>query len=89
MAAADGVVRFAGRYPAFGQVVLVQHGSGWVTIYGYAQRLLVVRGQAVKRGQPIVEAGASGAANEPQLHFEIRDKNGKPVNPIDRLPVQD
>lgn len=88
-AAADGVVRFAGRYPAFGQVVLVQHGSGWVTIYGYAQKLLVVRGQAVKRGQPLVQAGASGAANEPQLHFEIRDKQGHPVNPIDRLPVGD
>lgn len=88
VAAADGVVAFAGPLAAFGQLVLIRHGGGWLTAYGHADKLLVARGQAVKRGQTIARAGATGAASEPQLHFEIRDGR-RPVNPIDRLPARE
>jgi murein DD-endopeptidase MepM/ murein hydrolase activator NlpD len=84
-AAADGVVAYAGDLAAFGKLVLIRHGNGWLTAYGHAETLLVTRGQAVKQGQPIAKAGASGSAREPQLHFEIRDGR-KPVNPMDWLP---
>jgi murein DD-endopeptidase MepM/ murein hydrolase activator NlpD len=84
-AAADGVVAYAGDLAAFGKLVLIRHGNGWLTAYGHAESLLVTRGQAVKQGQPIARAGASGSAREPQLHFEIRDGR-KPVNPMDWLP---
>lgn len=86
-AAADGVVAYAGTLPGFGQLVLIRHGGGWLTAYGHADALLVTRGQAVTRGQTIARAGASGSADQPQVHFEIRDGR-KPVNPIDRLPPQ-
>jgi murein DD-endopeptidase MepM/ murein hydrolase activator NlpD len=87
IAAADGVIAFAGPLAAFGNLVLIRHAGGWNTVYGHLRKLAVTRGQAVKRGQPIGEAGATGAASEPQLHFEIL--NGRQaVNPIDRLPVE-
>ena len=84
-AAADGVVAYAGDLAAFGKLVLIRHGGGWLTAYGHADSLLVARGQAVKQGQPIARAGATGSAREPQLHFEIRDGR-KPVNPLSWLP---
>ncbi|WP_174273843.1 murein hydrolase activator EnvC family protein, partial [Sphingomonas bacterium] len=84
-AAADGAVAYAATYPGFGQVVLIRHGNGWITLYGHAGALLVKRGQAVTRGQPIASVGSTGSVSEPQLHFEIREGR-RPVNPIDWLP---
>ena len=86
-AAADGVVAFAGNLAAFGKLVLIRHGGGWSTVYGHLDKLSITRGQAVKRGQAIGTAGASGAAAEPQLHFEMLEGR-RPVNPIDRLPAK-
>jgi lipoprotein NlpD len=84
-AAADGVVAFAGELAGYGQLVLLRHGDGWLTAYGHAQRLLVKRGQAVSQGQTIAQAGASGNADQPKLHFEVREGR-KPVNPARMLP---
>lgn len=84
-AAADGVVAYAGDLAGFGKLVLIRHGGGWLTAYGHAEKLLVTRGQSVERGQPIANAGATGSAREPQLHFEIRDGRS-PVNPLNWLP---
>ena len=86
-AAADGVVMWVGDHPAFGNVVLVKHGSGWITIYGNADKLLVKRGQAVKIGQPIARVGMSGssATDQPQTFFEVL-QGKKPVNPMSLLP---
>lgn len=86
-AAGDGVVSYAGNEMAiYGGLVLISHGSGWVTAYGHAESLDVVRGQAVKAGQVIGRAGASGYAETPQLHFQIR-KDRKPVDPLKYLPA--
>lgn len=88
-AAADGVVMWVGEHPAFGNVVLVKHGGGWVTIYGNADRLLVKRGQAVKAGQWIARLGATGnTADRPQLFFEVL-QGRKPVNPTRLLPKRE
>lgn len=85
-AAADGVVAYAGdEIKLFGGLVLINHGGGWVTAYGHADTLNVVRGQKVSRGQTIGLSGASGFAAQPKLHFEIR-KDRKPVNPVLHLP---
>lgn len=84
-AAADGIVAYAGSLAAFGQLILIRHGDGWLTAYGHAQTLLVTRGQAVSRGQTIARAGATGSAGTPQLHFEIR-QGRRPVNPVGLLP---
>jgi len=87
VAAADGVVMWVGEHPAFGNVVLIKHGSGWITIYGNADKLLVKRGQAVRIGQPIARVGTSGtsAGEQPQTFFEVL-QGKKPVNPMSLLP---
>jgi murein DD-endopeptidase MepM/ murein hydrolase activator NlpD len=85
-AAADGVVMWVGEHPAFGNVVLVRHGGGWITIYGNADKLLVKRGQSVKRSQTIARVGMTGSsADQPQTFFEVL-QGKKPVNPMDLLP---
>ncbi|HWI87005.1 MAG TPA: M23 family metallopeptidase [Sphingomonas sp.] len=85
-AAADGVVAWAGRHPTYGNVILLRHGSGWVTIYGHADKLLVTRGQSIRRGQPIARVGMTGSsADQPQLFFEIL-QGRKPVSPMGLLP---
>jgi murein DD-endopeptidase MepM/ murein hydrolase activator NlpD len=86
-AAADGVVMWVGEHPAFGNVVLIKHGSGWITIYGNADTLLVKRGQAVKIGQTIARVGTTGnsAGDQPQIFFEVL-QGKKPVNPVGLLP---
>ena len=85
-AAADGVVAYAGDgLEGFGGLVLIRHGDGWVTAYAHNEELLVSRGQAVKRGDIVARAGATGSVDEPQLHFEIR-RGRTPVNPLTLLP---
>ncbi len=85
-AAADGVVAYAGSdIPSLGGLVILKHGSRLTSVYGHAGQLLVQRGQAVKRGQTIALSGDTGAANQPELHFEIRDGR-TPVDPLTRLP---
>jgi len=85
-AAADGVVMWVGQHPAFGNVALVKHGSGWITIYGNADSLRVKRGQSVRMGQTIGFVGTSGAGvDQPQVFFEVL-QGKKPVNPMGLLP---
>jgi len=85
-ASADGVIAYSGdEIGVFGGLILINHGSGWVTAYGHADKLNVTRGQNVKAGETIGLAGESGYVQEPQLHFEIR-KDRKPVDPNIHLP---
>lgn len=85
-AAADGVVAYSGdEIGVFGGLILLNHGEGWVTAYGHADKLNVTRGQKINAGDIIGLAGDSGYVQEPQLHFEIR-KDRKPVNPVSHLP---
>jgi len=85
-AAADGVVAYAGdKVAVFGGLVLLNHGSSWVSAYGHASRVDVVRGQKVTKGQVIGLVGDTGYASKPKLHFELR-RDRVPVNPIGQLP---
>lgn len=82
-AAADGVVRYAGRTEGgYGTVVDVDHGYGYSTLYAHLSRPLVRPGQAVKRGELIAKSGRSGLVSGPHLHYEVR-KNGRKQNPVD------
>lgn len=85
-AAADGVVAYAGNeLRGFGNLLLIKHSDGWMSAYGHNDELAVRRGDAVKRGQVIAKAGASGNVRSPQLHFELR-KNADAVDPLRHLP---
>ena len=85
-AADDGMVIFAGRLHGYGNVVIVQHSGGYVTVYAHNQRNLVIDNQRVTRGQEIAEIGTSGRASAPNLHFEVRRDNHA-QNPLAYLPV--
>jgi lipoprotein NlpD len=86
-AAADGVVAYVGDgIAALGGLVILRHGNNWVSVYGHASKLLVQRGQSVKRGQTIALSGDTGFADRPELHFELR-RGRTPVDPLGQLPA--
>jgi len=85
LAAEGGVVAYAGNeVKSYGNLVLLRHDNGLVTAYANNDKLLVQRGDRIRRGQPIAKAGVSGGADQPQLHFEVR-VNSKPVDPTAHL----
>jgi len=84
-AAEGGVVAYAGGLDSFGNMILLRHPDGYLTVYAHAQSLTVKPGDTVRRGQVIAKSGQSGAASAPQLHFEIR-KGATAVNPVQYLP---
>jgi murein DD-endopeptidase MepM/ murein hydrolase activator NlpD len=80
IAPADGVVIFAGWREGLGRTVEIKHGYGYKTTYGHNQKLLVKKGESVKRGDLIAQVGSSGRSTGPHLHYEVR-LNDKRVNP--------
>jgi len=84
-AADAGVVVYAGDdLKGYGNLLLIRHSGGWVTAYAHNDRLLVKRGDRVKRGQVIAWVGITGGVGEAQLHFEIR-KGTVAVDPMKYL----
>ncbi|MCK6418369.1 MAG: LysM peptidoglycan-binding domain-containing M23 family metallopeptidase [Alphaproteobacteria bacterium] len=84
-AAENGVVVFAGDgLKGFGNLVLVRHEDRWISAYGHLGRILVKRGQVLKRGESLGTVGTSGAVDTPQLHFELR-RGTEPLNPVPYL----
>lgn len=80
-AIADGRVLMADWLQGYGLVVVIEHGKGDMSLYGYNQSALVSVGAQVKAGQPIALVGTSGGRGTPSLYFEIR-RQGKAVNPL-------
>jgi murein DD-endopeptidase MepM/ murein hydrolase activator NlpD len=82
-ATADGEVVFSGHTAAgYGTVVEISHGYGFSTLYAHLSRVLVQRGQAVRRGDLIAKSGRSGLVSGPHLHYEVR-RGGAKQNPVD------
>lgn len=68
----DGTVVIAGKYPVRGNLVVIDHGAGVVSMYFHQSRLLVKVGQKVVRGQKLGEVGTTGLSAGPHLHLEVR-----------------
>ena len=75
-----GRVIYADWLPGLGLLAIVDHGDGYLSLYGHNDRLLKAAGEEVAAGDAIAAAGDSGGSSRPELYFEIR-KGGKPVDP--------
>jgi murein hydrolase activator len=75
-----GRVIYADWLPGLGLLTIVDHGDGYLSLYGHNDRLLKAAGEEVAAGDAIAAAGDSGGSSRPELYFEIR-KGGKPVDP--------
>jgi lipoprotein NlpD len=81
IAANNGVVAHAGnQLRGFGNVVLVKHDNGTMTVYAHLDKVFVKKGDVVKARDKLGTVGESGTVKDPQLHFEIR-KGRKPIDP--------
>ena len=88
LAAADGIVTYAGVMSGYGNCVMINHGSGIVTLYGHGQTIYATLGQTVKQGDVIMAVGSTGNSTGPHLHFEVR-KDGVATSPIPFLKGED
>ncbi|NMD53291.1 peptidoglycan DD-metalloendopeptidase family protein [Shewanella sp. DNRA4] len=79
-AVSGGKVIYADWLKGFGMVMVIDHGKGYMSLYGHAQALLKSPGDMVKTGEAIALVGRSGGQTEPGLYFEIRYK-GQAVDP--------
>lgn len=80
----DGRVVFASWMRGYGLTVIVDHGSGLLSIYAHASALLVEPGEQVIQGQRLGKVGETGSLRGPFLYFELRE-DGSPVDPVDWL----
>ncbi|MDL1967590.1 MAG: peptidoglycan DD-metalloendopeptidase family protein [Deltaproteobacteria bacterium] len=80
LAAADGVVTFAGTNGLMGKLIVIDHGYGMVTRYAHIHKMLKKRGDAVKKGDTIALVGNTGRSTGSHLHYEVH-LDGTPVNP--------
>ncbi len=92
MTTGDGVVVFADWKGELGRLVEVRHPNGWVTRYGHMSSFGqgIRPGTRVRQGQVIGRVGATGGATGPHVHYEMRMRDGSPLNPLNLvLPAGD
>ena len=84
-AAAAGTVIFAGERGSYGNLVVIDHGNGFQTLYGHNSGFVVKTGDMVAKGQTIAAVGSTGRSTGPHCHFEVH-LNGVLVDPLMYLP---
>lgn len=80
-AVADGLVVYADWLRGFGNLLILDHGGGFMSLYAYNEGLLRRVGEKVRAGDPVANVGASGASADSGLYFELR-RDGKPFDPL-------
>jgi lipoprotein NlpD len=81
----SGEVVYSDQLRGYGNIVIVRHAGGLVSVYAHNQANLVREGQQVARGEVIAKVGSTGRVTGPHLHFEIR-RNNTAQNPLFYLP---
>lgn len=79
-AISDGHVVYADWLRGYGLLLIIDHGDGYMSLYGHTQSIYVELGEQIDKGKRVAEVGNSGGIDNSALYFEIRYK-GKPVNP--------
>jgi septal ring factor EnvC (AmiA/AmiB activator) len=80
----EGEVIYADWFKGYGNMIIIDHGDHYYTLYAHAGELYKAKGDAVKTGEVIAAVGGGGALDGPGLHFEVRH-HGKPLDPMDWL----
>jgi len=80
-----GRVAFADWLPGLGLLLIIDHGDGYMSLYGHNEALLSEPGDWVSPGEAIAQVGDTGGQSAPSLYFEIR-RNGEPLNPHAWVP---
>ncbi|ABB33227.1 Peptidase M23 [Geobacter metallireducens RCH3] len=83
-----GTVTFAGPYKGYGNLVAVDHGNGYVTLYGHNSTIRVTPGQAVDTKTVLALAGSTGRSTGPHVHYEVRQIPGYDKKARERLEEQ-
>jgi len=87
-AVADGRVVFADWMRGYGQLVILQHAGGYLSLYAHNEAIYKTVGASVRRGEVIGAAGRSGGARQVGLYFEVR-RGGQPINPARWAAMKD
>ena len=80
IAVRNGRVVYADWLPGLGQLLVIDHGGGYLSLYGHNQDLVHQVGEQVAAGEVIAHVGDTGGQTRPALYFEVR-RNGQPLNP--------
>jgi murein DD-endopeptidase MepM/ murein hydrolase activator NlpD len=72
----DGTVYFAGQYKGYGNLVAVEHGKGYISLYGHNSEILVKPGMPVTTKTVIALSGSTGRSTGPHVHYEVRQLPG-------------
>jgi murein hydrolase activator len=81
---APGEVIFSDWFKGYGNMIIIDHGNHYYTLYAHAEELFKSKGEPVKTGETIASVGDTGSISGPGLHFEVRH-HGKPVDPLEWL----
>ena len=79
---ADGYTIFSNWFKGFGNMMIVDHGDHYYTVYAHLEEVFKVKGDRVEKNEVIATVGDSGSLMGPALHFEVR-YHGKPVDPME------
>lgn len=79
-ATADGTIRFCEWQPGFGRLIILDHKCGYRTYYGHLEKILVKKGDFIRRGQLVGLMGSTGTSTGSHLHYEVQ-YNGRATNP--------
>ncbi len=77
----DGHVIYANWFKGFGNMMIVDHGDHYYTVYAHLEEVFKVKGDRVDQGEVIATVGDTGSMKGPALHFEVRH-HGKPIDPL-------
>lgn len=80
----DGQILYSSWFKGYGNMIIIDHGNHFYTVYAHAEELFKIKGDYVEAGEVVATVGDTGSMIGPKLYFELRH-HGKPINPLEWL----